>query len=203
MQAKPTALDRHFFERTSVVVARDLIGKLLVIRDPETKKKWVTRIVETEAYRTDDPASHSSRGRTKRAAPMFEAPARAYIYFIYGMYTMLNFVCEPEDTPGAVLIRALEPVSGFGSTDHHLLNGPGKLCRELKIKLDDNRKSILKGRFEVKDDGLKPQEILITPRVGIREDEPFKPWRFIWADHPCVSRAKQNKVVLKRLKPKK
>jgi DNA-3-methyladenine glycosylase len=196
---KSNTLQVDFFERTSIVVARELIGKLLIVTDPKTQKKWVSRIVETEAYRTDDPASHSSRGRTKRSAPMFEKPAHAYIYFIYGMYTMLNFVCEPEGTPGAVLIRALEPISGFGSTDHHLLNGPGKLCRELKIKLDDNRKPILKGRFIVKDDGILPDEILVTPRVGIREEEPFKPWRFIWSGHPCVSRAQQNRHVLRRL----
>ena len=193
-------MDRNFFERNSVVVARDLIGKLLVVRAQEgSRKKWITRIVETEAYRTTDPASHCSRGLTNRCAPMFEDAAHAYIYFIYGMYTMLNFVTEPNGIPGAVLIRALEPISGFGSTDHHLLNGPGKLCREMKIQLSDNRKSILKGRFQVLDDETKPDQILVTPRVGIKEDEPFKPWRFIWAEHPCVSRAKQNKIILKKI----
>lgn len=194
------ALGEEFFARNSVIVARELIGKLIVVRDPKTRKQWTCRIVETEAYRTTDPASHSSRGRTPRAAPMFEKPAHAYIYFIYGMYTMLNFVCEPEDTPGAVLIRALEPVDGFGSQDHHLLNGPGKLCREMKITLADNRLSILKGRFRVFDDGVRPDRILITPRVGIQEEEPYRPWRFIWEAHPCVSRAKQNTQILKRTK---
>jgi DNA-3-methyladenine glycosylase len=193
-------MKREFFEQKSITVAKELIGKILIVRDEETKKKWITRIVETEAYRTTDPASHSARGWTKRSAPMFEKAGQSYIYFIYGMYTMLNFVCEPEETPGAVLIRALEPIEGFHSTDHHLLNGPGKLCRELKIKLTDNRKSIFRGRFLVKDDGVKPEEIWITPRVGIKEEEPFRPWRFIWAHHPCVSRTKQNQHILKKIR---
>ncbi|CAN5951497.1 unnamed protein product [Sphagnum jensenii] len=141
-------MDPSFFERKAPVVARDLIGKILIIRDPIRHQKWVTRIVETEAYRTNDPASHSSKGRTPRASPMFEQPARAYVYFIYGMYSMLNFVTDLEDTAGAVLIRGLEPISGFQSEDPRLLNGPGKLCRELGITREDNRKSILNGRFE-------------------------------------------------------
>ena len=192
-------MDPSFFERKAPIVARDLIGKILIVRDPETRQKWVARIVETEAYRTDDPASHSSRGRTPRASPMFEQPARAYVYFIYGMYTMLNFVTDLEDVAGAVLIRGLEPISGFESDDPKILNGPGKLCRELKITREDNRKSILKGRFEVKDDGVVPSEIWVTPRVGINEAKPFRPWRFIWAGHAGVSRVKENKIILKKI----
>jgi DNA-3-methyladenine glycosylase len=195
-------MERAFFERNSVVVAKALIGKLLVVRDEVLRTERIARIVETEAYRTTDPASHCSRGLTKRCAPMFEEPAHAYVYFIYGMYRMLNFVTEPEGTPGAVLIRALEPISGFGSIDHHLLNGPGKLCRELGITLDDNRKSILRGRFKVVDDQIRPAKIAATPRVGIQEVEPYKPWRFIWPDHPCVSRTKQNQMILKEIRGK-
>ncbi len=196
-------MNSSFFERKSPLVARDLIGKLLIVRDPVSKKKWVSRIVETEAYRTDDPASHSSKGRTPRASPLFEAPARTYVYFIYGMHTMLNFVTEPVDTAGGVLIRGLEPISGFSSDDPKLLNGPGKLSRELGITLEDNRKTVLRGRFQVVDDDVRPEEIWVTPRVGIREVEPFKPWRFIWPGHLGVSRAKENKIILKKIRLKR
>lgn len=190
-------MDASFFERESVVVARELIGKLLTVTELKTKKKFKTRIVETEAYRTDDRASHCSRGWTNRCAPMFEDPAHAYVYFIYGMYQMLNFVTEPEGTPGAVLIRALDPLTGFGKEKNHLLlNGPGKLCRELQITKEDNRRSLMKGRFQVREDGVLPEKVFITPRVGIREEKPYKPWRFIWAGHPAVSRVKENKIIL-------
>ncbi len=188
-----------FFERETSIVAQDLIGKLFIIRDLDSKIKRVARIVETEAYRTDDPASHCSRGWTKRCAPMFEKPGQAYVYFIYGMYSMINFVTEPEGTPGAVLIRALEPISGFEDSNILLLNGPGKLTRELGITLKDNRESLWGKRFSLKDDGMKPQQIWVTPRVGIRETEPYKPWRFCWAKHEALSKAAQNKIILKRL----
>jgi DNA-3-methyladenine glycosylase len=183
-------------------VARDLIGKILIVKDRSSRKTWTTRIVETEAYRTDDPASHSSRGKTPRSAPMFETPAYTYVYFIYGMHTMLNFVTEPEGTAGAVLIRALEPIKGFekkpdGLPNHQLLNGPGKLCRELGIVMEDNRTPLFSKRFDLKDDGVMPTEIYATPRVGIKETEPYQPWRFIWAGHPAVSKAKENKIILK------
>lgn len=193
-------MKRTFFERETSLVAKELIGKLFIVRDSKRRHTWTTRIVETEAYRTDDRASHCSRGWTPRCAPMFEHPGRAYVYFVYGMHTMINFVAEPKDTPGAVLIRALEPVSGFPkNVDPKLLNGPGKLCRELGIALADNRASLLRGRFEVRDDGIRPEKIWITPRVGIREDEPYRPWRFLWADHPAISRAPQNKIILATL----
>ncbi|MBC7397833.1 MAG: DNA-3-methyladenine glycosylase [Bdellovibrionales bacterium] len=190
-------MDASFFERDTVVVARELVGKILIVRDSKTKKKYKTRIVETEAYRGEDPASHSARGWTKRCAPMFEEPARTYVYFIYGMYQMLNFVTEPDGIAGAVLIRALDPLTGFGAEKtHKLLNGPGKLCRELGIVADDNRKPLMKGRFQVQDDGVVPELIRVTPRVGIREEKPFRPWRFIWAGHPAVSKVKENAVIL-------
>ena len=195
-------MNRKFFERESTVVAQDLIGKIFIVRDLARNKKWVTRIVETEAYRTDDESSHCARGWTERCAPMFEQPARSYVYFIYGMYTMLNFVVEPEGVPAAILIRALEPISGFGGLVHagndaKVLNGPGKLTRELGITLKDNRVSLLRGRFEVKDDGFVPEKILVSPRVGIREKGLKKPWRFMWAGHPAVSKAPENKQILK------
>ena len=194
-------MNLDFFLRETPIVARDLIGKIFILHDPIKRIKKVTRIVETEAYRTDDIASHCRRGWTPRCAPMFEEPGHAYVYFIYGMYSMINFVTEPHGTPGAVLIRALEPLSGFQDPINlKLLNGPGKLTRELGITRDDNRESLFGKRFEVEDDGMKPKRIILTPRVGIKEDKPCKPWRFCWADHPSVSRAPQNKMILKTLK---
>lgn len=190
-----------FFERESFLVAPDLIGKILRVKKPSGRGFWVSRIVETEAYRTDDPASHCSRGRTPRCEVMFEKPGFAYVYFIYGMYHMLNFVTEPEGIPGAVLLRALEPLEGFKKNDLKLLNGPGKLCRELGIERVDNGKSLMGGRFEIVDDGVRPSNIVITPRVGIKEIVPYKPWRYFWEGHAAVSRAKENKIILNPMSP--
>src|SRR5262245_49742635 len=102
-----------YYLKDTVEVAQDLLGKLLVVAMPRGLFRW-GRIVETEAYCGEDPASHASRGKTERCAPMFERGGIAYVYFIYGMYDMFNVVTEPEGRPGAVLIRGLEPLSGFG-----------------------------------------------------------------------------------------
>jgi DNA-3-methyladenine glycosylase len=197
--AKADPLTRDFFERHTLDVAKRLLGKLLIVRDDDGART-VSRIVETEAYRGKDPASHSTRGRTPRAKVMFGPPARAYVYFIYGMYEMLNFVTEPEDRPGAVLIRALEPVLGEerlrarrprAVRAAELANGPGKLCQALGIRMSDNGASVLGGRLCVADDGFKPKGILSSPRVGITAGtEKF--WRFFIPENPCVSRAREN-----------
>jgi DNA-3-methyladenine glycosylase len=195
MRSKIKKLSISFFERKTPLVAKELIGKILVVR--KGRVKWVTRIIETEAYRTSDPASHSARGLTDRCAPMFEKPAHAYVYFIYGVHEMLNLVTEPEGTPGAVLIRALELISGPEKVH---LNGPGKLTKSLGIDRKDNRAGILGGRFEVLDDGVRPPSIAVTPRVGIKEEVPYRPWRFFWKDHSEVSKSKENRNILKVLK---
>lgn len=105
---QPSILGRPFYERPTIQVARDLLGKVLV------HGATAGMIVETEAYLGgDDLAAHSSRGITNRTRVIFGPGGHAYVYFIYGMYECLNLVAEPEGTPGCVLIRALEPVAGI------------------------------------------------------------------------------------------
>ena len=107
----PVSLDRHFYERNTQVVAFELIGKVLVFKENGTKISG--KIVETEAYfGAKDPASHAYRGMTPRNRVMFGAPGVSYVYFTYGNHHCLNVVTEKEGTAGAVLIRALEPISG-------------------------------------------------------------------------------------------
>lgn len=206
-----------FYQKHTLDVAQSLLGKILVVRgnpsyDWEDPRAEVVagRIIETEAYRADDPASHSARGETPRTAVMFGEPGIAYVYFIYGMYEMLNFVTEPKGSPGAVLIRALEPVYGHsfmkvrrtsqkasgkevisGKKPFDLTNGPGRLCRALGIQLSDNRQSLMGPRFLVVEDGFRPQSLSKSPRVGIRLGSEAL-WRFFITDHPFVSRTPQN-----------
>jgi len=120
-------------------LAHDLIGKVLVRRIDG--KVLAGRIVETEAYLPDDPASHSFRGETPRNRAMFQAPGTAYVYRIYGLYWCLNVAAGPEGEGAAVLLRALEPVCGLdlmrarrsGAPDRDILRGPGRLCQAMGV----------------------------------------------------------------------
>src|SRR5579859_2767345 len=135
-------LPRSFYERPTVTVARELLGKVLV--HGETSGK----IVETEAYLGgDDLAAHSARGITDRTRVIFGPPGHAYVYFIYGMYECLNLVAEPPGSPGCVLIRALEPAGGIeimqrrrpkARTLRDLASGPGRLTLALGITRAQN-----------------------------------------------------------------
>src|ERR1041384_1627338 len=104
-------LARAFFARPALTVAQDLIGCLLIHRNGDGTTSGV--IVEAEAYSHDDPGSHAFRGRTERNAPMFEQPGHAYVYFTYGMHFCLNAVAHAPGVPGAVLLRAVEPLEGI------------------------------------------------------------------------------------------
>ncbi|MFO7653339.1 MAG: DNA-3-methyladenine glycosylase [Candidatus Krumholzibacteriia bacterium] len=121
-------LPRSFYDRDTVTVARDLLGKLLVRRQDGAMR--VGRIVETEAYLgPHDRAAHSARGLTPRTRPMFGPPGHAYVYLIYGMHSCMNVVTEREGQAAAVLLRALEPFENVeGRT-----SGPGLLCRAMGI----------------------------------------------------------------------
>ncbi|MEY2582313.1 MAG: DNA-3-methyladenine glycosylase [Ilumatobacteraceae bacterium] len=146
-------LPRSFFERSSVDVAPDLLSKLLVVNNT------FARIVEVEAYSSDDPASHSFRGRTTRNEVMFGAPGHLYVYFIYGMHYCVNIVNSTEGDAQAVLIRAVV----CEGVDAKLTNGPAKLCRYLGIDMSMNG-----ALADIRDDGTPPPASpLITPRIGI------------------------------------
>jgi DNA-3-methyladenine glycosylase len=174
-------LDRGFYSRDTAVVAKELLGKLLVKRDENLMLSGI--ITETEAYYGhDDPASHAFRGRTPRANIMFGRAGIAYVYFCYGMYHMLNAVTEREDVPGAVLIRAVLPVCGTDimcsrrntSDIKKLANGPGKLTTAFCIGSDDNGKDLTvagnsPGDLTIIELAAIPDEasILQTTRIGI------------------------------------
>jgi DNA-3-methyladenine glycosylase len=193
-------LSRDFYLRPTLEVARDLLGKLLV-READGAR-LVGRIVETEAYLQDDPASHSYRGPTGRSAPMFEAGGIAYVYFIYGMHYCFNVVTEAAGYGSAVLVRALQPLEGlqrmwrnrFGSAAldprrlHTLASGPGKLAAAMGISKDrDNGKSLLSGDLTIREDpAAGALDVVIGRRIGIKEAA-AQPWRFYVSGSPWVS----------------
>jgi DNA-3-methyladenine glycosylase len=165
-------LPRSFFARDTHVVARTLLGKLLV---RQWRGKIVTaRISEVESYvGEDDAASHARAGKTARTALMYGAAGHAYVYLIYGMYHCLNVVTDKKDFPAAVLIR--------GAGDY---TGPGKLCRALHITRALNGEDLVTSqRLWIADDGWRPQRTAInaTPRIGVdyAGEHALLPWRYI------------------------
>ena len=160
-----------FFNRPTVKVARDLIDKYLITN--YDGKVCGGRIVETEAYLgCKDNASHASCGITKRNYLMYGKPGRVYVYLIYGMYYCFNLTCEKEGTPGAVLIRAIQPEIGVeemkkrrGSSD--IASGPGKLSIALKIDISDNGVKIPSKNIYILSDNKKPREIGTSARIGV------------------------------------
>lgn len=175
-------LPRSFYTRSTLTVARQLLGKILCRRIG--KKILRGRIIEVEAYvGPDDKASHASRGMTKRNAPMFGAPGYAYVYLIYGMYWCLNVVTERHGYPAAVLIRAVAgEKKGVTKTD-----GPGKLCRAFAITGAQNGIDITKRKngMWVEDNPRSPprirrEGIIRAPRIGVDYAGAWKnkKWRF-------------------------
>lgn len=197
--AKVKILKPSFYKRDTLVVAKELLGKILLICS-KNGKITAGRIVEVEAYSEVDPASHSAKGETPRSSVMFGEPGVAYVYFIYGMYEMLNFVTEKKGIAGAVLIRALEPVYGEDLMKKRrkitnlkdLTSGPGKLARALGITMAHNKKSLQGPELYVIDDGSSPEVITASKRVGISRATDLE-WRFFLPDNPFVSRAKENR----------
>jgi DNA-3-methyladenine glycosylase len=181
-----------FYSRATVDVARDLLGCILI------HHRTAGMIVEVEAYLgLDDLAAHASRGLTPRTRVIFGPPGRAYIYFIYGMHECLNVVAEPDGKAGCVLIRALEPLSGVAemyrrrqwkSAPQGLTNGPGKLTEALGITREQYGLRFDRTPLEIRRWKSIPEfTIAATPRIGIRHCAEW-PLRFIWKDHPCLSR---------------
>lgn len=157
-------LPRSFYERPTIAVARDLLGKLLVGRDGAA----VARIVEVEAYLGErDAASHARRGPTPRAAIMFGPPGFLYVYLIYGMHHCMNVVTETDGVAGAVLLRAAAPVRGLGEIGRPA-TGPGKLCAALGITRAENGLDLTTpGPLFVADDGAPPPRRRVSPRIGV------------------------------------
>jgi len=159
------------------------------------------RIVETEAYHGNDPASHAFKGRTPRCAPMFKAGGIAYVYFIYGMYEMLNFVTESEATPAAVLIRAIEPVFGKplmsrrrkGVIEKNWANGPGRLTRAMNITRQLNGRSLEGPSLYVIDPEKNKFKIMSSPRVGIKKGSNLW-WRYFIKESPWMSHVSENRL---------
>jgi DNA-3-methyladenine glycosylase len=156
------------------------------------------KIVETEAYHQEDPASHSFRGVTQRTAPMFEAGGRLYVYFTYGMHYAINIVVGPKGVGEGVLIRAAEPVERIeimqqnrGITDiKNLTNGPGKLAQALGIrdtKLSGKKLSPSNIWLEPPVRPISKTNIIISPRIGIKRATD-QLWRFHIKDNPFVSK---------------
>jgi len=181
-------LDRDFYLQDTLIVAREVLGCTLVYcgRDGIVSG----RIVETEAYTSNDPACHASRGMTKRNAAMFGQPGRAYVYFTYGFHYCLNFVTQPEGVGEAVLIRAVIPNAGIEimRRNRHkqalrdLCSGPGKLTQAFGIDLSLNNEDLLGDRLYVLRGESDLGEIIARPRIGIKEALD-KLWRFYPACH--------------------
>ncbi|MFH1709912.1 MAG: DNA-3-methyladenine glycosylase [bacterium] len=174
-------LPASFYARNTKAVARGLLGKYLIRKIG--RRRLVGRIVETEAYFQDDPASHSYSGKTPRSAPMFEHPGRAYVYFVYGNHYCLNAVTEKFGKAGAVLIRALEPVKGVKLAT----NGPGKLTKAFKIDSKFNRADLSRGNLVVAEGVRKRYNIVSARRVGISKAS-NKLYRFYLKGNKYVSK---------------
>lgn len=157
-------MPRSFYLRPTTEVARDLLGRYLVLQHPGEAAK-IGRVVETEAYLgEEDRACHAFHGRTHRTAPMYEEAGHAYVYFVYGMYWCLNVVTEDVDRPCAVLLRAAEPVAGI----ERPADGPGKLCRAFGLNGEWNRVDLTAGdlRITAGRPAAAP-EVVTSPRIGV------------------------------------
>jgi len=179
-------LDREFYDRDTVVVARELLGKYLVHISNGMER--IGRIVEDEAYLgPHDLAAHSAKGLTERTKVMFGLPGHAYVYMIYGMYYCMNVVTEPEGHASAVLLRAVEPVSNVNGRTQ----GPGLLCKAMKIDRRLNAHDLVSDDFYI---AAPPREEPLTivkrPRIGVAY---AKHWqrrllRFYIKGNPFVSK---------------
>jgi DNA-3-methyladenine glycosylase len=184
-------LPYSFYDRSVHEVARELIG--CVVRHGET----AGRIVETESYHMEEPACHAFAGVTERTRTLYGEPGRAYVYFSYGVHSLLNAVAEPEGVGAAVLIRALEPVDGIEvmrarrglERAEELCSGPAKLTQALDIGLSLNGSSLVDGPIELltREPGAREPRVVVGERVGITKAVEL-PWRFCDADSRHVSR---------------
>jgi DNA-3-methyladenine glycosylase len=162
-------LGKRFFRRPAIEVAEKLIGKILVRK--RDGKAYRARIVETEAYvGAHDLACHASKGRTRRTEVMFGPGGYAYVYFIYGMYDMLNFVTGKSNDPEAVLIRGALPLDGWQGD----LSGPGKLTRAMKITRAHNGLDLTGEELYVLDDPHYRPRVECSRRIGVDYAQEWK-----------------------------
>lgn len=192
----PVVLPLSFYDRPTLEVLDDIIGKVLVheVRGVRT----AGLIVEAEAYvGEDDPACHAAPGPTARNRPLYGPPGRAYVYFNYGMHHLVNAVTEAKDAPAAILIRALEPLEGLDAMRRRrmrrrgpesrrraiengdLCRGPGNLTVALGIDLRQNLVDLTSGPLAIEDHGLRPHRLARSRRIGIRVGTE-REWRCCW-----------------------
>jgi DNA-3-methyladenine glycosylase len=193
-------LQSSFYNRPTLTVAEELLGKVLVHRTPDGVTSGV--IVETEAYiGEDDPACHAAPGPTRRNAPLYGPPGVAYVYLNYGIHYLVNAVTEAEGCPAAVLIRALSPLDGIplmmarrgnGEAplrESDLCRGPGNLTRALGIALNENCLNLAASHLTIEDWNIAVPGVSRGPRIGIRVAVE-RPWRYWITGHPAVSGAR-------------
>jgi DNA-3-methyladenine glycosylase len=185
-------IPQSFFERHPEIVARDLIGKL-IIRTIHNEQ-WILRIIETEAYGfTDDLASHTYKGLNKKNTSMFGPAGHIYVYVSYGIHHCMNFVSKDKNTQaGGVLIRALEIVQSphIAISDQRICSGPGKLTKFLEIDLTHNG-HILGTHLIVAE--APAVEVIADTRIGISKAQDLL-WRFVEKDNPRISKSVHKKI---------
>jgi DNA-3-methyladenine glycosylase len=184
-------LERGFYARPVVEVARDLVGCTLA------HGSTAGVIVETEAYHQSEPACHAFAGLTPRTRVLFGAPGTAYVYRSYGIHALFNAVCEPEGVGAAVLIRALEPITALATMRarrglhavEQLCSGPGKLTQALDIELEHDGTDLVTGsiRLGPRPPGWEEIGVVSGTRVGITK-APELEWRFCATGSRSVSR---------------
>ena len=192
-------LPQTFFARSALEVARDLIGCTFLVAGVGG------RIVETEAYRQDDPCCHAYNGRTARNAVLFGPPGHLYVYFTYGMHFCSNTVCEEEGVGAGVLLRALEPEAGLGAMAERrgrneprlLCSGPARLAQALGIGREHNGLAVWREPLAILPPapGAPTPEVHTTARIGVRGGDP-KPWRFVDAASHHLSRSPARTPIL-------
>jgi DNA-3-methyladenine glycosylase len=204
----PDPLTKSFYDRPTLKVAAELIGKVLV---HETRAGIAAgMIVEVEAYiGEDDPACHAAPGPTKRNAPLYGPPGHAYVYLNYGIHNLVNAVTEGEGSPAAVLIRALEPLDGIELMQQRrsrggarvdvagLCRGPGNLTQALGITLKQNGSDLSSGPLRIEDRKRSPGTPSWSRRIGIRVGVE-RPWRCSLVGHPAVSGRPPSPIGLRR-----
>jgi DNA-3-methyladenine glycosylase len=193
-------LARAFYDRPTLTVARELVGKVLVHRTADGTAAGA--IVEVEAYIGEsDPACHAAAGPTARNQPLYGPPGMAYVYLNYGVHNLFNVVTEREGQPAAVLVRALLPLDGLALMqrrrrpdrgggrripDHELCRGPGSLSRAMGITLANNRADLCGRRLYLEDRDIAYPDLEWSPRIGISAGTEH-PWRCFVVGCPAVS----------------